>query len=145
MEEGEFRAEDLDKVLRSNERQFARVGELQQTLGELIGRGEDEHGLVYVEYGSAGLRELKLHPKAMRLSSAELADLIKLVMADAAADLQRKVTEAMDAVFGDQNPMRYVDDPEGMLADMRSAESAYNRVYEDAMGELDKIRDRMEM
>ncbi|MFI6293150.1 YbaB/EbfC family nucleoid-associated protein [Nonomuraea sp. NPDC050790] len=145
MKEEEFRAEDLDKVMRSAEQQFARVGELQQTLGELVGRAQDDDKFVHVEYTSAGLRELTLHPKAMRLSSGELADLIKAVMAEAAADLQNQVSEAMDAAFGDQNPMRYVNNPEGMLADVRSAESAYNRVYDDAMGELTKIRNRMEM
>ncbi|MFI6391845.1 YbaB/EbfC family nucleoid-associated protein [Nonomuraea sp. NPDC050547] len=145
MEEGEFRAEDLDKVMRSAERQFAKVGELQQTLSELVGRAQDEDGLVFVEYTSAGLSELTLHPKAMRLSSGELADRIKLLISEAIAHLQGQIAEAMDKAFGDQNPMRYANDPDGMLAEVRMAESAYNRVVEDAMGELDRIRDRMDM
>ena len=46
-------------------------------MADLVGRAQDDDGLVTIAYGSEGLRELQLHPKAMRLSSGELAELIK--------------------------------------------------------------------
>jgi hypothetical protein len=80
----------------------------------------------------------------MRLTSGELAERIQLVIAEASADLRRKVTEAMQEMFGDDNPMRFADDPDGPMAQVREAEAAYNRTFDDLLGELDQIRNRME-
>ncbi len=144
MIEREFGAMDLNRVLKNADAQMARAGELQQVLAELVGTAADRDGLVQVEMGSAGLKNLHLHPKAMRLTSGELAERIQLVIAEASADLRRKVTEAMQELFGDDNPMRYANDPDGPMAQVREAEAAYNRTFDDLMGELDQIRNRME-
>ncbi|WP_433437709.1 YbaB/EbfC family nucleoid-associated protein [Nonomuraea sp. CA-141351] len=145
MTEGEFGGLDIDRFLRNADQQMARAGEFQKVLQELTGQAQDPDGLVTVECGSAGLKELILHPKAMRLNSGELAERIKAVIAEATADLQRRVSEEMGAVFGEENnPMRFAQDPEGGMQVLREAEAAYNRTYEDLMGELDRIRQRME-
>ncbi|MGN9783529.1 YbaB/EbfC family nucleoid-associated protein [Nonomuraea sp. ZG12] len=144
MIEREFGAMDLDRVLKNADAQMARIGDLREVLTELVGRAADRDGLVQVEMGNAGLRSLQLHPKAMRRTSGELAELIQAVIAEAADDLRRKVTESMQELFGDENPMRFADDPDGPMAQVREAEAAYNRTFDDLMGELDQIRNRME-
>jgi DNA-binding protein YbaB len=144
MIEREFGAMDLDRVLKNADAQMARIGDLRQVLTELVGRAADQDGLVQVEMGNAGLRSLQLHPKAMRRTSGELAELIQAVIAEAADDLRRKVTESMQELFGDENPMRFADDPDGPMAQVREAEAAYNRTFDDLMGQLDQIRNRME-
>ncbi|MEV0380012.1 YbaB/EbfC family nucleoid-associated protein [Nonomuraea sp. NPDC050643] len=144
MIERDFGGLDFDKILKNADQQMARAGELQETLKGLVGRAEDEEGLVLVEYGQAGLQELRLHPKAMRLSSGELGERIKLLVQEAAADLRRQVDEQMEELFGADNPMRFSRDPEGALEQVRLAESAYNRTFEDLMGQMDRIRQRME-
>ncbi len=143
--EREFGALDINRILRNADQQMARAGEFQQVLQDLTGHAQDEDGLVTAECGSTGLKELVLHPKAMRLNSADLAERIKAVIAEANADLQRRVSEEMGNVFGEENnPMRFAQNPEGGLELVRQAEAAYNRTYEDLMGELDRIRQRME-
>ncbi|WP_431915733.1 YbaB/EbfC family nucleoid-associated protein [Nonomuraea jabiensis] len=145
MMEREFGALDINRILRNADQQMARAGEFQQVLQDLTGHAQDEDGLVTAECGSTGLKELVLHPKAMRLNSADLAERIKAVIAEANADLQRRVSEEMGNVFGEENnPMRFAQNPEGGLELVRQAEAAYNRTYEDLMGELDRIRQRME-
>ncbi|MEV4011101.1 YbaB/EbfC family nucleoid-associated protein [Nonomuraea angiospora] len=145
MIEREFGALDINRILRNADQQMARAGEFQQVLQDLTGRAQDEDGLVKAECGSTGLKELVLHPKAMRLNSADLAERIKAVIAEANADLQRRISEEMGNVFGEENnPMRFAQNPEGGLELVRQAEAAYNRTYEDLMGELDRIRQRME-
>ncbi|GGP17447.1 YbaB/EbfC family nucleoid-associated protein [Nonomuraea glycinis] len=144
MIEREFGAMDLNRVLKNADAQMARAGELQRVLAELVGTAADQDGLVQVEMGGAGLKNLHLHPKAMRLTSGELAERIQLVIAEASADLRRKVTEAMQETFGDENPMRFADDPDGPMAQVRGAEAVYNRTFDDLMGQLDQIRNRME-
>jgi len=144
---GDFANIDIDKLLKGADEQFARIEEFQKTMDSFVGRARDEDGLVMVEYGHEGLRELNLHPKAMRLSSGELADLIKTALNDATHDLQNQINAGMNATFGDSdhNPMKYVNDPDAAVKQIKEAESAYNRTFEDVMGELDRIRRRLEL
>ncbi|MFF4416377.1 YbaB/EbfC family DNA-binding protein [Streptosporangium sp. NPDC001559] len=120
--------------------------ELQRTITTLVGRAQDEDGLVAVEYAAEGLRGLELHPKAMRLSSGELAERIKEVFAEASRDLQRQLGEAADQAFGEgDNPLRTFGGPDGPLEQVKEAGDAYDRAFQDVMGELDRIRRRLEL
>ncbi|MEU4326319.1 YbaB/EbfC family nucleoid-associated protein [Nonomuraea dietziae] len=145
MSESDFGGIDVEKLIKSTEAQMARVGEMQEKLSALVGRASDEDGLVTVEYASEGLRELQLHPKAMRLSSGELAELIKATVGAAAADLQRGLNEVMGDMFGEDNPMRYADDPDAAMHDIRQASSAFDRTFDDVIGELDRISRRLDL
>lgn len=143
---GDFANIDIDKLLKSADEQFVRIQELQKNIPAIVGRAQDDDGLVTVEYGSEGLRDLQLHPKAMRLASGELAELIKVVLQDATRDLQTKISKAMTDAFGEEdNPMKYVNDPDAAMEQIKEAEAAYNRTFEDVMGELDRIRRRLEL
>ncbi|MEU6738092.1 YbaB/EbfC family nucleoid-associated protein [Streptosporangium sandarakinum] len=143
---GDFANIDVDKLLNGADGQFAKMEELQKSLAALVGHAQDDDGLVTVEYAAEGLRELQLHPKAMRLSSGELAERIKEVLQAATQDLQDQVNAAMAETFGEEdNPMRFVQDPDAALQQLKSAEAAYNRTFEDVMGELDRIRRRLDL
>ncbi|WP_433244245.1 YbaB/EbfC family nucleoid-associated protein [Streptosporangium sp. CA-135522] len=143
---GDFANIDVEKLLKGADEQFARMEEMQKSMADLVGRAEDDDGLVTVEYASEGIRELQLHPKAMRLSAGELAEKIKVVVADAAQDLQKQVNEVMAELFGEEdNPMSYINDPEKAINQIKDAEDAYNRTFDDVMGELDRIRRRMDL
>ncbi|GGO83008.1 hypothetical protein GCM10012289_75570 [Nonomuraea cavernae] len=143
---GDFANIDIEKLIKTADGQFAQVEELQKTMATLVGRAQDEDGLVTVEFATEGLKELELHPKAMRLSSGELAEKLKETIREASDDLQRQVSESMGEVFGEEdNPMNFVKDPEAALHQVRSAEAAYNRTFEDVMGELDRIRRRLDL
>ncbi|GII86556.1 hypothetical protein Ssi03_45460 [Sphaerisporangium siamense] len=143
---GDFAGIDLEKLLNQAQEQFARVEGLQRRLAELVGRAQDKDHLVTVEYGAEGLRELELNPRAMRLASNDLAALIKTVSGDAARDLREKTDEAMAEVFGaEDDPMRLLEDPEAAIARAKEAEDAYNRVFDDVMSELDRVRRRLDL
>jgi DNA-binding protein YbaB len=143
---GNFENIDVDKVLRGAGEHFARMEEVQKGMAALVGRARDEDGLVTVEYTSGGLSELDLNPKAMRLSSGELAEKIKVVVRDAAQDLQEQVGTLMGEAFGEEdNPMRYADNPDAALQQVREMEAAYDRTFEDVMGELDRISRRLDL
>ncbi|MDH2425083.1 YbaB/EbfC family nucleoid-associated protein [Sphaerisporangium sp. TRM90804] len=143
---GDFANIDVDKLLTGAQQQFARMEELQSRMGELVGRAQDKDRLVTVEYAGDGLRELEINPRAMRMASADLADLIKTVTQDATRDLQGKTNELMEEIFGkDDNPMKLLNDPEAAMAGAREAEATYNRVLDDVMGELDRIRRRLDL
>ncbi|GAA3812108.1 hypothetical protein GCM10022226_35950 [Sphaerisporangium flaviroseum] len=137
---------DVEKLLNQSQQQFARLEELQERTSALVGEAQDKDGLVTVEYAGDGLRDLRLNPRAMRLASADLADLIKSVAREAAKDLERQTTELMGEVFGEEdNPMKLLNDPDAAMAKIRDAEKAYNRTFEDVMGDLEEIRRRLQL
>ncbi len=135
---------DMERFRERADARMAAVERLQHTLSSLVGRARDEDGLVSVEFSSRGLSELELHPKAMRLSSGELADRIKDTMRAASDDLYRQMNRAMAEVLGeDGDQTRFLDDPEAVLAQVKEAESAFDRTAEDVLGELDRISRRL--
>ncbi|MGW0801883.1 YbaB/EbfC family DNA-binding protein [Nonomuraea sp. NPDC002799] len=142
---GDFAKIDLEKLVKGADRQLALLEEFQANIGSVVGRAEDENGFVIVEYGQEGVRELQVHPKAMRLSSGELADLIKIVLQEATADFQRRLSEEAGGLFGADNPMKTLSDPEAATAKLKGAESLYDQAFVDVMGKLDGIRRRMDL
>ncbi|MCK2221295.1 YbaB/EbfC family DNA-binding protein [Actinomadura sp. ATCC 31491] len=140
---GDFAKIDIDKLLKGMDDQLGRLGEFQKRAGECVGRAEDENGFVSVEYGQNGVQELTLHPKAMRLSSGELAELIKATLADATSDYQRAFGELMTEVFGEAgNPLT---SSRAALEDLERVEKIHDRAFHDVMGELDRIRRRLQL
>ncbi|MEO3793973.1 YbaB/EbfC family nucleoid-associated protein [Nonomuraea sp. B10E15] len=143
---GDFGNIDIDKLLHSLEDQVSKSEQVQKSMGRLVGRGEDDDGLVVVEYAHDGLRTLDIRPKAMRLSSGELSERIKAVLQDAIEDLQRQIDEFMTETYGKEaNPMRMIDNPAALLKDVRRAEGSYERAFEDVMGELTRIRRELDL
>ncbi|MEV4381447.1 YbaB/EbfC family nucleoid-associated protein [Streptosporangium sp. NPDC049644] len=142
---GDFANIDIDKLLSGAESQFAQMGRAQEDMAGVVGRAQDEDELVTVEYAVEGLRTLDIHPKAMRLSSSELAEKIKAVLQDASRDLQVRLSAAMGEMFGEEmNPMKFIANPDAAMGRFDSAQDAYRRTFDDVMGELDRIRRRLE-
>jgi hypothetical protein len=143
---GDFAKIDIEKLLKGFDGQLARLEKFQSDIDSYVGRAQDENGLVTIEYDHQGMRELELHPKAMRLSAVELAELIKTVLQEATADFQTRVYDGAGEVFGEEdNPMKFHRDPEVALRKIKDAEAIYERGFEDVMGQLDDIRRRMEL
>ncbi|GGO04431.1 YbaB/EbfC family nucleoid-associated protein [Microbispora bryophytorum] len=137
---------DVERFGRRADATIAAVERLQETLSSLVGRARDEDGLVEVEFTGRGLSELKLHPKAMRLSSGELAERIKETVGAASDDLYRQMNRAMAEVLGQEGDQtRFLNDPEAVLKQVREAESAFDRTTEDVLGELDRISRRLNL
>ncbi|GLW96149.1 YbaB/EbfC family DNA-binding protein [Microtetraspora sp. NBRC 16547] len=142
---GDFANIDIEQLMRHGDQQSDQMRQLESVISGLVGQAQDEDRLVTVEYAANGLRELQLHPKAMRLSSGELAEKIKATIKEAGDDLQRKVGEASQEIFGtDDDPMRLLKDPDAAMHKVAAAEAVYNRTFDDVMADLDRIRRRLE-
>lgn len=143
---GDFGNIDMDKLLQGMDDQLVRLERFQSEIGTFVGRAQDEDGMVTVEYDHQGIRELELHPKAMRMASGELADLIKTAVADATADFQKQLNAGVSEMFGDDDdPMEYGKDPEAALSKIRQAASIHDDAFNDVMGQLDQIRRRLDL
>ncbi|MEV0967298.1 hypothetical protein [Microtetraspora glauca] len=142
---GDFANIDIEQFIQRGDREVAQMREFENALSSLVGRARDEDGLVSVEYTSVGLGELELHPKAMRLSSGELAEKIKATIKEAGEDLQRQVMEASEETFGkDGNPMKLLEDPGAISDGVAAMTQSYNRTFEDVMGELERIKRQLD-
>ncbi|WP_067172435.1 hypothetical protein [Microtetraspora niveoalba] len=142
---GDFANIDIDQLMRRGDQQIEQMRRFEQVMSDLVGRAQDEDRLVTVEYAGDGLRELELHPKAMRLSSGELAEKIKETIKAASEDMQRQVEEASEQVFGkEDNPMGLLKDPDAVMDKIKEAEGLYNQTFDDVMADLDRIRRRLE-
>ncbi|MGI5269181.1 YbaB/EbfC family DNA-binding protein [Nonomuraea sp. CA-218870] len=142
---GDFANIDVEKLIKGMDQQLAGLERFQRSVGDCVGKAEDEDGFVSVVYDTSGVRDLTLHPKAMRMSSGELADLIKTVLAEAAADFQRNFAELAGEVFGEEdNPMK-MGDPQALSAQLKEVEAVHDRAFTDVMAELDRIRRRLDL
>ncbi|TMR05728.1 YbaB/EbfC family nucleoid-associated protein [Nonomuraea turkmeniaca] len=143
---GDFANIDIDKLLKGVDEQFVLMEKFQRDIGTYVGRAQDENGMVTVEYDHQGVRELELHPKAMRMASGELADLIKTAIADATADFQKQLSAAMGELFGDDaDQMKFVNNPDAALTKIKEAGALHEQAFTDVMGQLDRIRRRLNL
>ena len=92
-------AHELIDQMRAN---LARTAALRERVRDLVGQATSDDGHIRATYtGAAGLAELSIDPRAMRLPSQELASRIVALTAAARADLERQRTELVAESGGD--------------------------------------------
>ncbi|MEU3453146.1 hypothetical protein ABZ671_06035 [Micromonospora sp. NPDC006766] len=92
--------------------QMTRGEELRGRLAGLIGRAVSEDGQIEVACTADDpAHELRLDPRVMRRSSAELAELLQELLRSARADLQRQTTEAVRDAGDQAGPQALIGDP----------------------------------
>ncbi|MGC4804365.1 YbaB/EbfC family nucleoid-associated protein [Micromonospora sp. DT233] len=92
---------DLERILRDSEQRMQQLSEVETLLAEVTSRHATEDGMVAVELGADGtLRELEINPRAMRLDSYTLAELITEAFNGAQQGLQEAVSRAMSDTLG---------------------------------------------
>ncbi|GAA3644717.1 hypothetical protein GCM10022224_004070 [Nonomuraea antimicrobica] len=90
---------DPERLAADADRFFDRLGPLPDA-DEPV-RAESRDGLVSVEYsGAAGVRELRLDPRAMRMDSARLAETIVGVIRQARERAEAEERERSEAFLG---------------------------------------------
>lgn len=135
---GDFANIDVERLLREAQGQQARMQEMQERIAELTGQASDESGHVTATFTAAGgLTDLQIKPRALAQGSQELAVTIKQIIHEAGADLQNQIRALMREAFPDHETAM---DRDASMAKAEEAKAAFDRMMNDAMGELDKIR-----
>jgi DNA-binding protein YbaB len=142
---GELSATDIRALMDSAQEQFGRLHETQKRISELVGRAESKDGRVKATYLAAtGLSDLEIAPTAARPGMGALAETIKEVVRSAAADLQRQTVELMTEAFGDESAATAAaKGADTTLDKMGELQATHDRIANDAMEELDRIRKRL--
>ncbi|MCW2947173.1 MAG: hypothetical protein JWR24_3890 [Actinoallomurus sp.] len=134
-----LRSGAIDETLRDAKNRLSRVNELQETLSSLVGTAKSKDGRVRAESDNAsGLRKLTIDPRAMRMASEELAEMIVRVVADATADLRRKSQEEVQGVMGGGK-----FDPKASREQVKEALASFERTAVDARSEMERVQRRL--
>lgn len=137
---------DVDKLLRLAEEYERRAEEAQERAAELRGEAASEGGRVRVTTTVAdGVSDIHIDPRAMRMSADELAGLLKTLIRDANADLHEKMRDVFTEMYGEENnPLNIRDKGDAMKKQVEDAAAVFNRTMDDAVGEFERIRKRLE-
>lgn len=87
--------DEAEKQMRDSTQSLGRLQEVRTRMADAVGRGEADGGHIVVEYTTAGLSELTINPRAMRLPSTELAEAIKEALAAAVKDFRTQSMQAL--------------------------------------------------
>lgn len=144
---GDFANINVDKLVGEAQQRFAKINDLRERMAELEGSASVEDGRIKATYSAkGGLTSLFIDPRAMRMGSEELAEKIMAAIQEAARDLQEQNAEAMSEVFGDdENPMKYLTDTDAAQERADEMKQSFDRTMNDVMGELDKVRKRLNL
>jgi DNA-binding protein YbaB len=129
----------IDDTLREAKNRLTDMGRLQEKLSSLVGTAESEDGRVSAESDNGrGLKKLTIDPRAMRMGSEELAEVITEVVADAIADLRRRTQEALQEETGHREY-----DPKAAQARIQEARESFDRIALDAQSEMERLHRRV--
>lgn len=91
---GDFDPEDLERISKESEQALRGLGEIQERLNEIRGTGTAAGGQVVVGADHSGrIDTIRLDPRAMRLSSKELAGELLRAVNEAQDDCTRQAQE----------------------------------------------------
>lgn len=144
---GDFANINVDEAVNRAKRQAEQVAQMQDKLSEAVGRAESQDGYVKVTYTSAaGIAELEINPRAMRMASADLAETIKSTVKDAAADLQANIRAMMADIYAGQpnNPLDIMQDPSKMTERLEEMKGLLDSAMGDASLYMEKLRRRIQ-
>ncbi|SDG94278.1 YbaB/EbfC DNA-binding family protein [Sinosporangium album] len=128
---------DPDKMAGDTERFFASMAKLRKEAEELYGYAESADGLISVRYSEhAGVHDLRIAPRAMRMASADLTrvitDLVNSARQQYAARLDEHITGAMRGSI--------LDDAAAVEKMAKQAERVFETTAHDATALADMLR-----
>lgn len=131
--------DDAERKLRDSTHNLDNLRDVQAKLAEAVGRGEAADGHVLVEYTAAGLRELTIDPRAMRMTSEELAEAVKEALGAAVQDFRAQSAQALrDAGLAGADGETDKPDLAAIQERLGQARDRYSSVMRTAAQQLDE-------
>lgn len=134
-------ASQVEAGLQDARTQIGQLGDLHESLAELVGTAASDDGRVRAECTVAATpAKLEIDPRAMRLGSEDLAETIAAVIREASMDLRRKMHQTMTQSF----------DGKGLHEGINQARSranetmaAFQQAAKDATSQVEGLRRRL--
>lgn len=135
--------EDLERIARESEQRMRQLSEMESMLADITSRYVTEDGMVAVELGADGtLRQLEINPRAMRLDSHSLVELITEAFNGAQKGVQEAVGQAMSEALGTSNLHDVLDEARDIRKSMDGVLEAVSRSVNDAIVEVSRFNSR---
>ena len=133
--------ENTDRELRAVEERLRRMDGVGDALKEVSASFTTPDGLVTLELGIDGApRQLHLDPRAMRLPSAALAELILTAFAGARAEMESSVGAVLSQILGeDVTPSSMLTNADDFQEKMSGMLSEVTRQMNDAIVEVERL------
>ncbi|MEU8123207.1 YbaB/EbfC family nucleoid-associated protein [Spirillospora sp. NPDC049024] len=133
---------DVDKVLEDAQQRVAKMTAVREQTAKLTGHAEAADGRVEVTCGPHDpLSELRIDPRAMRMSAEELSEAIRSAAKSARRDLDRQVEELTAFQFGDSvNPLDAMKDKEKLKETLGEVQGMFEKAGRDTQAMIDQLR-----
>ncbi|MEU8260128.1 YbaB/EbfC family nucleoid-associated protein [Micromonospora sp. NPDC048999] len=126
--------------------QMARGEELRGRLAGLTGRAASEDGQIEVVCTADDpAHELRLDPRAMRRSAAELAEELQELLRSARADLQRQTSEAVREAGDQAGPQSLIGDPAAAQAKLAQLNEMVSGPLRQSTEMLERLRRQLKI
>ncbi|GAA4628814.1 hypothetical protein GCM10023196_046760 [Actinoallomurus vinaceus] len=136
---------ELDEVLRHARAQADQARKLKEAVTGLRGTAESPDGRVKVECTADDpLATLLIDPRAMRLGSQELAEVIATVALHARQDLERRTNEVTTEIYGGADPLELFKAREAMTEALTEIRENMAKASEDAIGLVRHFTEKMQ-
>lgn len=120
---------------------MARVAQFRERLAELTGHAESPDGLIKVTSTAEDpLHELYLHPRALNLLNADLAEAIQRTASEARQDLKTRTDEALATLLPPGDPAAAIADPAAARARLTELADLMRSTTEDTRTAFDRLR-----
>jgi DNA-binding protein YbaB len=132
--------DQAESGMRDAEARMSKLLSIKDELAGLVGRAEAAQGYVVVEWTAAGLADLRIDPRAMRLPSTDLAQEISEAVRAAVADLRERTRSALEAagIAGGSTPTP--EEVQAQLRNLREQMITASRASAAAIDEATRMR-----
>ncbi|GAB2458153.1 hypothetical protein [Jatrophihabitans fulvus] len=137
------RLDELDASMRESTKNIERAQQMSDVLAGIVGSAETDDGFVRVECNAAGVSDLTLNPRAMRMVSEDLAASIRETIDAASADYRKKTLEALQEAGIMPSPEQQRADIKAATAQLGQAQQELDRSLREAaaaIGTANRIR-----
>ncbi|MFC4115564.1 YbaB/EbfC family nucleoid-associated protein [Nonomuraea zeae] len=134
----DYTEHDVERLLKENEREVARLAEAAEGLRDIVGKGESRSGLATAVVDADGrLRSVTLSPRVLRMDVAALAEEVVQAVRQAQDDQDRQARELLAVPAGQQLGLEEIQRQFAEFQETFAAETAGRNERLRRLGERD--------
>ncbi|GLZ07397.1 hypothetical protein Acsp03_48630 [Actinomadura sp. NBRC 104412] len=135
---------DIERMLRESRERAWKLAEVRDRVVGLTGHAESPDGRIKVTSSAADpLAELDIDPRAMRMSSGELATAIRETVRLARRDLEEQIERVTAEQYGEENPLDMLGKNEDLQRNLNEMQDMFRQTGQQAQRMLEDLQQRL--
>ena len=132
---------EFDALLRHSQERVAKIAHLREQSASVVGAAETADGRISVtSTADDPVAELRIDPRAMRMTSDDLAAAIKETIRRALADRERQVERLAAEEYGEENPLDLLDNKEALQQTLGQVQGMFEKAGRDAQSMIAQLQ-----